>query len=104
MSDLKSALIKDLRMIDGLEDRPSPVSGGSALFYHGKEFAHFHNDNELDLRLTARVIKAEGLLHPSGSIFHPVRSGKSPWIEVRFHNAMELLEVTRLVQLAIKEL
>ena len=104
MSHLKTELIKQLRLIDGLEDKPSPVSGGSALFFHGKEFAHFHDDHELDLRLTARVIKAQGLSHPVGSKIHPTRSKNSPWIEIRFQNAKELSEVSRLVRLAIQEL
>ena len=104
MSDLKAQLIKQLRLIDGLEDRPSPVSGGSALFYHGKEFAHFHDDHELDLRLTARVIKAQGLSHPTGSKIHPTRSKNSPWIEIRYRNTQDLPEVSRLVRLAIQEL
>ncbi len=61
MDKLKADLLTELRKIAGIEDRPSPVSGGSALFYNGQAFAHFHNDNELDLRLTKRVIKTLGL-------------------------------------------
>ena len=29
----------------------------------GKEFAHFHRDNELDQRLTRKVIQAEHIRH-----------------------------------------
>ena len=104
MRDLKAELLEELRKIDGLEDRSSPVSGGSALFFRGREFAHFHNDNELDLRLTARVVKAQGLSRPDHSTFHPTRSGSSPWFEIRFQGANDLREVTRLVRLAINEL
>ncbi|MBC7429783.1 MAG: hypothetical protein H7336_14305 [Bacteriovorax sp.] len=39
---LKSDLVKKLEMIPGLEDRPSIVAGGSAIFYKNKEIAHFH--------------------------------------------------------------
>ncbi len=34
------------------------------LSYRGKVFAHFHNDNELDIRLTKQVIAREKLTHP----------------------------------------
>jgi hypothetical protein len=87
-----------------VEDKPSPVAGGTALFYRGKEFAHFHNDNELDLRLTKSVILAQGLTHPSVSIHHPTRSLSSPWIEVRFTAAQDIAHVVRLVKLAVAKL
>lgn len=94
------------RLIDavskaGVEDRPAPVAGGSALFYRGKEFAHFHNDAELDLKLTKKIIAAEALSHPPGSVHHPHRAAGSPWIELRFDDAKSVEAVARLVLLAI---
>jgi Luciferase len=52
MASLKKRLEERLRRLPGLEVRPSPVAGGTALFFRGREFAHFHSANELDLRLT----------------------------------------------------
>lgn len=104
MTTLKAQLLDELRNIEGVEARPSPVAGGTALFYRGKEFAHFHNDNELDLRLTKSVIQAEGLSHPPGSIHHPTRSSASPWIEVRFTTPRQIAHVARLVKLAVAKL
>jgi hypothetical protein len=104
MADLKAQLLKQLRKIDGVEDLPSPVSGGVALFYRGKPFAHFHSDNELDLRLTRTVIKRLGLSHPSGSVHHPKRSSNSAWIEIRFGSASDLDSVSKLVRLAVEQL
>ena len=104
MTSLKTQLFEELKDIEGVENRPSPVAGGSELFYFGKEFAHFHNDTELDLRLTKKVIQAQGLTHPPGSIHHPARSFSSPWIEVRFETAKEVARVTKLVKLAVAEL
>lgn len=104
MSSMRLSLIQELRKIDGLEDRPSPVSGGVALFYQGKEFAHFHNENELDLRLTAKVVKAQGLSHPIDSTYHPGRSPKSPWIEVRFEKVSDIARILKLVKLAVEQL
>jgi hypothetical protein len=104
MDNLKTKLINELRKIDGVEDAPSPVAGGTALLYHGKEIAHFHNDNELDLRLTKKVIKSLGMSHPPGSLIHPNRSPNSPWIEVRFNDASDIKKVSELVRLAVAEL
>jgi hypothetical protein len=104
MENLKAKLLHELRKIEGVEDRPSPVSGGSALFYRGKSFAHFHNGNELDLRLTKKVIKSLGMSHPTGSYHHPKRSPNSPWIEVRFHNSDDIVRLSELVRLAVAEL
>ena len=100
MNKLKTQLLDELRNIEGVEDGHSPVAGGTALFYRGREFAHFHNDNELDLRLTKSVIAAEGLTHPSGSVHHPTRSMSSPWIEVRFTTPKDIAHVAKLVKLA----
>lgn len=73
MTTLKLALIAELTQISGFEARPSPVAGGTALFYRDKEFAHFHHDQELDLRLTRQGIKSLGLVHPPHSAQHPTR-------------------------------
>ena len=71
MAKLRERLIKELVNIDGLKDRSSPVVGGSALYFNDKEFAHFHSDNELDLRLTKKAVTSEGLTHPKDSLHHP---------------------------------
>jgi Family of unknown function (DUF5519) len=104
MRQPKNKLLTELHKIEGVEDRPSPVAGGSSLFYLGKEFAHFHAANELDLRLTKTVIRGLGLKHPSGSVHHPNRSPSSPWIEVRFDTADDVERVVGLVRLAITKL
>ena len=105
MADLRKELIRRVAKL-GVTDTPAPGrdDGFSGLKYGGKELAHFHGDNELDLRLTKAVIAREGLVHPSGSLVHPNRSPKSPWIEIRFTRAVQLDEVVRLVKLAIAQL
>lgn len=99
---LKAQLVEQLEKIPGLEDRPSKVAGGSALFYKNKEIAHFHHDNEVDVRLTKKIIKAEGLSHPEDSKFHQ-RTPSSEWIELRFTRKEHLEEVVRLFKLALKQ-
>ena len=104
MDNLKAQLLVRLRAIEGVEDRPSPVAGGTALFYRGQPFAHFHHDHELDLRLTKKLIKAQGLSHPPGSVHHAGRSPNSAWIEIRYGSAGELERVVELVRLAVAQL
>lgn len=100
---LKEDLVSELEKIPGLEDRPSRVSGGSAIFYRNKEIAHFHNNNEIDVRLTKKVIRSEGLHHPNDSTFHHQRSPNSEWIELRFRRKAQIPEVVRLFKLALKQ-
>jgi hypothetical protein len=104
MAPLKHQLLELLGPIEGFEAQPSKVAGGTALFYRGKEFAHFHNDREIDLRLTRKVIESLGLSHPPRSELHPTRSASSQWIEVRFHSQAEVERVAELVKLAIAQL
>jgi hypothetical protein len=104
MASLKHQLLAALTSIEGFETRLSKVAGGTALFFRGKEFAHFHNDHEIDLRLTRKVIKSLGLSHPPRSQLHPTRSASSHWIEVRFNTEAEAMRVAELVKLAIAQL
>lgn len=101
---LKQQLLAQLSQIEGLQALPSKVAGGMALHYRGKEFAHFHNDQEIDLRLTRPLIKALGLVHPPRSAFHPQRSASSQWIELRFHKPADVQQVAELVRRAMARL
>jgi Family of unknown function (DUF5519) len=104
VSSPKLQLLAKLQSIEGFEALPSKVAGGTALFYRGKEFAHFHHDGEIDLRLTRKIIKAMGLVHPVRSALHPTRASTSSWIEVRFESAQDVDRVVGLVTQAIAEL
>lgn len=101
---LKHELLALLASVEGFAALPSKVAGGTALFFKGKEFAHFHHANEIDLRLTKTVIKQLGLVHPTRSPFHPTRSPSSQWIEVRFYSSEEVQHVATLVKRAIAAL
>ena len=87
----------------GAEHAPYPDrdDGFCGLRYNGREIAHFHGFNELDLRLTKKVILSEGLVHPPDSTVHPKRGVGSHWIELRFNRKSDLDEIVRLVQLAL---
>lgn len=101
MAKLRTSLVEKLEKIAGLEHRPSRVSGGSAIFFKDREIAHFHHDNEIDVRLTKKLIRREGFLHPSDSKIHRHRSPSSEWIEIKFRSAKDVDEVVRLFNLAL---
>lgn len=101
MPSPKQHLLALLGAIEGVEARPSKVAGGTALFHRGQEFAHFHDDHEIDLRLTRPVIRSLGLSHPPRSSVHPTRSASSHWIEIRFGTEAEAERVADLVRRAI---
>lgn len=105
MAALKDELIVRLEKIPGISHVPYPErqDGFSALNHRGKEIGHFHNFNELDLRLGKRLIKREGLMHYPDSKNHPKRGPNSQFVEIRFHRRQDLDKLVRLVELLVEE-
>ena len=106
MSNLKETLREKILSIPGVVEKYWPTENGgfTSYVFKNKDFAHFHPGNELDLRLTKKVIAKEKIVHPKDSVVHPNRAQGSPWIELRFNTQTELLNVYRLVELAIKQI
>jgi hypothetical protein len=102
MSVLRKQLSQRLRRL-GIEERawPGRDDGFASLLFRGKEFAHFHSHDELDIRLGRDVIKREKLVHLLDSTVHPDRSVQSAWYEMRFRSAADVDEALRLVRLAV---
>ncbi|MCB0280920.1 MAG: DUF5519 family protein, partial [Calditrichaeota bacterium] len=74
-SDLKQQLTRKILSIVGVTERfwPTDSGGFTAFVFKNKEFAHFHSGNELDLKLTKKLIAAKQLQHPENSTVHPNR-------------------------------
>ena len=74
--------------------------------FKGKEVAHFQTgagtESELDIRLTAAIIRKEKLTVPVESTSHPNRSKNSRWIIQSYHSAEDLDQMVRLVKIAIE--
>ncbi|MCB1647109.1 MAG: DUF5519 family protein [Pseudomonadales bacterium] len=105
MKSLKHELVLQLEKIPGIEHVPCPDrdDGFSVLNFRGKEIGHFHNFNEIDLRLGKQLIRQEGLKHPADSSKHPKRSPNSPFIELRFHHQRDISKVVHLVGLLVSK-
>jgi len=105
MSSIRKQLVRELLKIEGVTEKnwPDRSDGFSSLQVDGKEFAHFHNDNEIDIRLTKGIISKEKLVHPSTSKNHPNRSKNSPWIEIHFFDENDIEKITMLLKQSLKK-
>ena len=74
------------------------------IFFGEKEFAHFHGDNILDLRLTPKIIREEGLSRSVSARIHPNRSPKSRWICIEFSTPSEVDKLLHLVARACDDM
>ncbi len=70
--------------------------------YKGKEIAHFHGNNEIDIRLSPEFVKKEGLVQAPNRIGHLNRKNGGTWLVCRFTRESHLAEVKRLVNVAIE--
>ena len=66
--------------------------------FRGKEVAHFQADRVVDIRLTPKIIKAEGLGRALCAKHHPKRSANSRWVCVGFETDAEVDRVYRLIE------
>ena len=72
------------------------------VFYRGKELAHFHDHEEIDVRLSQGFMKREKIEALTDSKYHPDRPSKSRWTQIRFQTQEEterlLGQLTRLIE------
>jgi len=109
MAELRGKLIKELEKIAGIDVHLwTPDRDFMVIDYHGKEVAHFHGNNELDVRLyeldvrlSPQVVKRDGLTHAPNRVGHPNRKNGGTWLIVRFTRQSHLPEMVRLVKMAI---
>jgi len=106
MSALKTELAEKINAIAGVSQTVFEGKNGEfvSFVFKDKEFAHFHGDTIIDLRLTKKVIASEGLQHPTNSQSHPTRSPKAPWIELEFTNKKQMQVVLAYVKQALEQI
>jgi hypothetical protein len=79
---VRNELERRLERYPRLERRPSRFGDSHSYFVGGREIAHFHGDERMDLRLTReriRELKAEGALDPRVK----TRGPSADWAAVR---------------------
>ena len=103
MAKLRKMLITELEKISGIDIHLwRPDRDFVVIDYKGKEVAHFHGNNELDVRLSPEVVKRDGLSHAPNRIGHRSRKNGGTWLVVRFTRESHLPEMVRLVKMAIE--
>lgn len=103
MAALRKKLISELEKLSGIDVHLwKPDSTLMVVEYNGKEVAHFHGNNELDIRLSKEVVKRDGLTHAPNHVGHPNRKNGGTWLIARFTRENHLAEMVRLVKIAIE--
>lgn len=85
MAKLRKMLIDELEKIPGFDIHLwKPDQDFLVVDYNWKEVAHFHGNNELDVRLSPEVVKRDGLTHAPDRVGHLNRKNGGTWLVVRF--------------------
>lgn len=97
MSPLAEALIAAIDAVDGLERGASRLGSGGwpAWFAGGREVAHLHAGDRIDLRLpraTQRRLGADPRVRP--------RKSRSAWLELELGSLADVADVVALVRMA----
>lgn len=101
MSGLRKKLTEKLIKQPGIDIRYWKPDHHLLVIYHNdREIAHFHGNNELDIRLSREFVKREGLTHAPNRIGHPERKNGGRWLIVRFTRQSHLTEIERLIKVA----
>ncbi|MGE4130639.1 MAG: luciferase family protein [Bdellovibrionales bacterium] len=98
---LKTELLARILDSEDIELKKSRFSKSEALFVGTREIAHFHNSQEIDVRLTRAEIRRRRLSKsPDPRI--TVSSPSSDWVVAKFRQARDLEVVQELVETAAK--
>ncbi|MEM9635120.1 MAG: luciferase family protein [Pseudomonadota bacterium] len=104
MADLRQDLEQRLSELPNIDVGRWKDTDLVCVFFKGRDFAHFHNNHVLDIRLSQKIIREEQLPRTIASTSHPNRSRNSRWIEVEFLDTDDVDRVIRLVERACHEL
>jgi Luciferase len=97
--DLRARLRERLLAIDGKIESESQFADVMAFWVNGKEIAHFEGDDEINMRLTRRVVSSERhRLKVDARVDLKRRS--ADWIVIRFSEHEDLDFVAELAAMA----
>ncbi|MEM7539034.1 MAG: luciferase family protein [Chloroflexota bacterium] len=101
--DIRKIFINHLNALDDVEVGLWKDTELLCVFYRGKEFAHFHDNEEIDIRLSQKFIKQEELVPLENSPYHPKRSKKSRWMQFRFDTEQDMLALVGLIERLLQQ-
>ena len=102
-SDLRQALERRLETLPKVTLDRWKDTDLVCLFFDGKQFAHFHGETILDLRLTPKIIRDAQLSRAVSARIHPNRSQNSRWIGIEFKSDADIDKLIDLVRKACDE-
>lgn len=100
MPDLRDELVRRLTALPGVSVAFYKDTDLLCVFHNHKEIAHFQNEQEIDIRLTPKIIQQNGLHPPPNTTSHLDRPTRSRWIVQSFAQPEMLDEIVSLVRLA----
>ena len=90
---------RGLLKIQGVIESPGIFAEDDAFWVNGREIAHFHGDDAVELRLTRQAISAQRKrLKEEPRV--ELRAASSDWISVRFSSARDVTLVLELAEIA----
>jgi len=96
---LKDSLTESiLERFPDVDQRTSRFSERPAFWLGRREIAHYHDGNEIDVRLTRKVIRR--LKSELEADRRVQMRGSSDWVELRFPRRADLARVLELLELA----
>lgn len=82
----------------GVEGRRSRWGHGDAYWIGTREFAHFHSQDRLDIRVGRETLKARPEIRSDSRLV--LRTQASDWIEFRLKQRTDVNDAFKLVKLA----
>ena len=99
MSVYRDKFEEKLQALDDVEVRAWKESSELiCVFYRGKEFAHFQDNEIIDVRLSTKFIRQERISPLEDSPYHQNRSKKSRWVQFRFTAEQDTLDLVALIK------
>jgi len=90
-----------MRVVAGVTIGKSRFSSRPACYTGKREFLHFHDAHEVDVRLGRKEIRARREVFAEDE--RVTMRGTSDWIEVRFHDEEDVERVVELARIALRE-
>lgn len=101
MSKLRIELESRLRQIEHVDIRPYKETDLICVYYKEKEFAHFHDHEEIDIRMLPKFVRAQKLGPPFQSDHHPNRSKNSRWRSFQFKTKQDVDHLVDMISALI---
>ncbi len=99
--DLARQLAARILSLPGVQGKKSRWTSKDAYYVGSREFAHFHNEGEFDVRLT-RKVQTEYVQSLRNDTRVKFRERPSEWVAISLHSPEDVNYAFEMVKLALK--